>query len=51
MIVPQSTVEDVNIAVAAADRAFLTWSETPPTERAAYMDKIADLIEANLGEN
>lgn len=41
--------EDVNLAVHAARRAFEGgWKQTPPRERARYLNKLADLIEENL---
>ena len=42
--------EDVDKAVAAAHKAFETWSKTSPKERAAVLNKIADIIEANKEE-
>ena len=42
--------EDVDKAVAAARKAFETWSQTSPKERAAVLNKIADIIEANKEE-
>jgi acyl-CoA reductase-like NAD-dependent aldehyde dehydrogenase len=39
--------EDVDAAVKAAWKAFESWKHTSPTERAAYLNKIADAIEAN----
>ena len=44
--VPRGTAEDVDRAVAAARDAFATWSQTPVAERAAYLQKVADLLEA-----
>lgn len=38
---------DVDAAVKAAWRAYATWKHTSPTERATYLNKIADAIEAN----
>lgn len=37
-------------AVAAAKEAFPAWSETDPEERAKVLNKLADLIDANLEE-
>ncbi|XP_071503218.1 2-aminomuconic semialdehyde dehydrogenase-like [Diadema antillarum] len=48
--IPDSGKEEVNLAVAAAKRAFKSWSRTSPAERSKVMNKIADLIEANLDE-
>ncbi|KAF2653506.1 aldehyde dehydrogenase [Lophiostoma macrostomum CBS 122681] len=37
--------QDVDAAVAAAEKAFPGWKKTPPTERRNIMNKFADLIE------
>ena len=42
---PLSTAVDVDTAVGAARRAFETWSQTTPAERATALLKIADTIE------
>lgn len=42
--------EDVDIAVAAAKRAFPSWSATPAAERGRLLLKLADLIEQNTEE-
>src|SRR5918992_5709080 len=42
---PLSTAEDVNRAVAAAKKAFESWGETTPGERALALLKLADRIE------
>jgi malonate-semialdehyde dehydrogenase (acetylating) / methylmalonate-semialdehyde dehydrogenase len=39
------TVEDVDAAVAAAARAFASWSTTPPHVRARVMFRFRDLVE------
>lgn len=46
--VPACSAEDVDAAMAAADRAFRTgpWSETTPSERAALLLRVADEVEA-----
>ncbi len=44
--VPRGTAEDVDRAVRAAKDAFPAWSQTPVAERAAYLQKVADLLEA-----
>ncbi|MGM0240590.1 NAD-dependent succinate-semialdehyde dehydrogenase [Enterococcus sp. AZ103] len=41
----QGAEAETEAAIAAAKKAFPTWSELPVTERAAYMNKLADLIE------
>ena len=40
----------VDEAVAAARRGFAVWGSTPPTERAAVVHRIADLIESRVPE-
>ncbi len=45
--VPSSSSTQVSAAIAAAKGAFETWSRTTPGERAGYLLKIADAIEAN----
>ncbi|CAN5345800.1 aldehyde dehydrogenase family protein [soil metagenome] len=45
---PRSTVEDVDLAVAAAARAFPGWAATSTTDRAAVLNKIADRLEEHL---
>lgn len=39
-----TSTEQVNEAVEAADRAFASWSATPPSTRSKYLLRIADLI-------
>ncbi|HAH00964.1 MAG TPA: gamma-aminobutyraldehyde dehydrogenase [Ktedonobacter sp.] len=50
--VPESSVEDVNRAVAAARAAFDDgrWSSLPHGARAATLEKLASLLEAHAGE-
>src|SRR5947209_1519746 len=50
--VPESSVEDVNRAVAAARAAFDDgrWSGLPHGARAAALEKLASLLEAHAGE-
>lgn len=43
----EATKEDVDAAVAAAWRAWETWKNVPPIERAEYLMKIADIIDEN----
>lgn len=45
--VPVSTQEDVDRAVAAAKAAFPAWSSLSQDERAEYLAKFADAIDAN----
>jgi betaine-aldehyde dehydrogenase len=48
--VPESSVEDVDAAVAAARAALPGWAATPPGERASALLKLADRIEQNADE-
>ncbi|HEX7151155.1 MAG TPA: aldehyde dehydrogenase [Thermoanaerobaculia bacterium] len=48
--IPDSDAADVANAVAAAERAFKTWSRTPASERSRLLLKLADLIEQHLDE-
>ena len=43
----QATREDVDDAVKAAWEAFKTWKKTTPAQRAALLNKIADIIDTN----
>lgn len=43
----QATREDVDDAVTAAWEAFKIWKKTTPAQRAAILNKIADIIDAN----
>ena len=43
----QASREDVNDAVESAWKAFDSWRHTTPKERAALLNKIADVIDAN----
>lgn len=40
-----TSAEQVNEAVEAADPAFASWSATPPSTRSKYLLRVADLIE------
>jgi aminomuconate-semialdehyde/2-hydroxymuconate-6-semialdehyde dehydrogenase len=42
--------EDVALAVDAAHRAFAGWSSLPTSERARWMERLADALEARLEE-
>ena len=46
--VPLSTSEDLSIAVAAAKKAFSSWSKTPIKERVQVFFKYKTLLEKNL---
>ena len=47
-LVPASEAADVELAVAAAKRAFPGWSATPAAERSRILLRIADALEARL---
>ncbi len=49
-MVPRSTKEDIELALDAAHEATKTWCKTSPTVRAVMLNKIADVMEANLAE-
>ncbi|MCE0743284.1 aldehyde dehydrogenase [Acetobacter sicerae] len=46
--VPQSTAEDVELALDAAHKAFKGWARTSITDRSNILLKVADRMEANL---
>uniref|UniRef100_A0A2C9K4M8 Aldehyde dehydrogenase domain-containing protein n=1 Tax=Biomphalaria glabrata TaxID=6526 RepID=A0A2C9K4M8_BIOGL len=48
--VSNSSADEVDTAVQAAEKAFPRWSVTPVEQRSKLMLKIADLIEARLDE-
>ncbi len=45
---PDSDLQDIEEAVGAAKAAFAAWSTTPAEERFRIMNRIAELIDANL---
>ncbi|HEX8679778.1 MAG TPA: aldehyde dehydrogenase family protein, partial [Chthoniobacterales bacterium] len=47
-LVADSDSSDVEAAVAAAEKAFASWSHTPAAERSRILLRIADLIERDL---
>jgi aldehyde dehydrogenase len=47
---PRSQKEDVELAVDAANTAKESWGNTSAAERAALLNKVADIIEENLEE-
>ncbi len=49
-LIPDSDKTDVDQAVAAAEKAFPKWSNTPVDERSAIMVRIANLIESRMDE-
>src|SRR2546430_11736456 len=46
--VADSDARDVDLAVAAAEKAFVEWSGTPAAERSRILLRIADLIDRDL---
>src|SRR5690606_31588997 len=48
--VPRGGAEDVDRAVAAAAKAFESWSRVVPRERGRMLQKIADAVEARVEE-
>eukprot|EP01117_Protostelium_nocturnum_P006538 TRINITY_DN2355_c0_g1_i1.p1 TRINITY_DN2355_c0_g1~~TRINITY_DN2355_c0_g1_i1.p1 ORF type:complete len:512 (+),score=198.45 TRINITY_DN2355_c0_g1_i1:68-1537(+) len=47
---PNSGVEDVELAVQSARNAFKSWSKTPKDVRSRILNKIADILESRLEE-
>ncbi|CAG8531911.1 3878_t:CDS:10, partial [Acaulospora morrowiae] len=48
--IPDSSEEEVNLAVEAAQAAFPEWSKTPRAVRSRIMYRIADILESRLKE-
>ena len=48
--IPDSGEKDINIAVLAAKKAFPIWSVLPVEQRFKILNRIAELIDANLDE-
>lgn len=46
--VARGTAEDIDAALDAAHKAAPAWGKTSTTERAAILNRIADVIDANL---
>ena len=46
--VARGTAEDIDAALDAAEKAAPAWGRTSTTERAAVLNRIADVIDANL---
>ena len=46
--IARGTAEDIDAALDAAHKAAPAWGKTSPTERAAVLNRIADVIDANL---
>ncbi|MGB3501366.1 MAG: aldehyde dehydrogenase family protein [Mesorhizobium sp.] len=49
-VISVGSAEDVNHAVAAAKRAFDSWSQTRPEERLAYVEKILEIYQQRSGD-
>jgi aminobutyraldehyde dehydrogenase len=47
---PEASEAQIDAAVAAAEKAFASWSRTTPAQRSGYLLKIADRIEAEAKE-
>lgn len=47
-MIPDSEAADVESAVSAAKSALPAWSKTSKDHRSALLNKLADLLEANL---
>ncbi|HMC68876.1 MAG TPA: aldehyde dehydrogenase family protein, partial [Mycobacteriales bacterium] len=48
--IPEGTAEDVDRAAKAARRAFETWSSTPVEERAKYLQRLHEGLNARMQE-
>ncbi len=48
--IPEGTVEDVDAAVQAAKRAFPSWSQTSLDERAKYLTRIGEGLQARMDD-
>jgi malonate-semialdehyde dehydrogenase (acetylating)/methylmalonate-semialdehyde dehydrogenase len=46
--VPVATIDEVNQAVASAQKAFPAWSQTPPIRRARILNRFLALLNENL---
>ena len=49
-VAPEASADDARAAAAAAAAAFPAWSQTPPEERAALLNKAADLLTERYAE-
>lgn len=47
---PHATTEDLDVALAAAQKAFETWKRTSPLERSAILRKAGDLLRERVRE-
>lgn len=48
--IPNSNKKDIDVAVKAAQKAFMEWSATSNEKRFSVLNKIADLLDANIEE-
>ena len=49
-VISAGSAGDIDLAVAAARKAFPAWSETPAAERIGYIRRIAEIYEARMEE-
>ncbi|MFQ0814500.1 aldehyde dehydrogenase [Brucella anthropi] len=49
-IISAGSAKDIDLAVAAARKAFPSWSETPAAERIGYVRRLVEIYEARLDE-
>ena len=47
---PEASIDQINDAVDAAEKAFVSWSKTTPRERSKYLLQIADRIASEANE-
>jgi len=47
ILLPEASPAQIDRAVAAAEKAFVSWPQTSPAQRSGYLLKIADAIDAN----
>jgi len=47
LALPEASLGQIDAAVEAADKAFASWSRTTPGQRAGYLLRIADAVEAD----
>ena len=48
--IPRGGAADVDLAVKAAEKAFVTWSKVPPRQRGRLLLRIAEALEARIEE-
>ncbi|MEJ5021757.1 aldehyde dehydrogenase family protein [Ochrobactrum vermis] len=49
-VISAGSAKDIDLAVAAARKAFPSWSETPAVERVGYIRRIVEIYESRLDE-